>query len=251
MAVAARAAADRALAAAAAHRDAERDVAVADARRAADGAATIVAGLDPASPSAAEPLGFAATADAEAARAEGSAAREQAWATARRPLGGARPAVPRRLCAVPRGRGDARGGHPAPRRLRRLAEAREIAESLGAAPLRDSIDGVARRARLTLRAARADGPASDAAANAVEPDTVRGRSVRADGPRARGPHPRRSRPDEQADRETLFISESTAGVHVSNILGKLGVASRARRRPPSPCGSAWPSELRPRRSLRR
>jgi DNA-binding NarL/FixJ family response regulator len=26
--------------------------------------------------------------------------------------------------------------------------------------------------------------------------------------------------------ETLFISESTAGVHVSNILGKLGVASR-------------------------
>ena len=26
--------------------------------------------------------------------------------------------------------------------------------------------------------------------------------------------------------DTLFITESTAGVHVSNILGKLGVASR-------------------------
>jgi DNA-binding NarL/FixJ family response regulator len=26
--------------------------------------------------------------------------------------------------------------------------------------------------------------------------------------------------------DTLFISESTAGVHVSNILGKLGVAGR-------------------------
>ena len=26
--------------------------------------------------------------------------------------------------------------------------------------------------------------------------------------------------------ETLFISESTAGVHVSNILGKLGVTTR-------------------------
>ena len=26
--------------------------------------------------------------------------------------------------------------------------------------------------------------------------------------------------------EQLFISESTAGVHVSNILGKLGVATR-------------------------
>ena len=26
--------------------------------------------------------------------------------------------------------------------------------------------------------------------------------------------------------ETLFISENTAGVHVSNILGKLGVAGR-------------------------
>jgi DNA-binding NarL/FixJ family response regulator len=26
--------------------------------------------------------------------------------------------------------------------------------------------------------------------------------------------------------ETLFVSESTAGVHVSNILGKLGVSTR-------------------------
>ena len=26
--------------------------------------------------------------------------------------------------------------------------------------------------------------------------------------------------------DTLFITENTAGVHVSNILGKLGVASR-------------------------
>ena len=26
--------------------------------------------------------------------------------------------------------------------------------------------------------------------------------------------------------QTLFISESTAGVHVSNILGKLGVSTR-------------------------
>lgn len=34
-----------------------------------------------------------------------------------------------------------------------LAEARAITESLGAAPLRDAIDGLARRARLTLEAA--------------------------------------------------------------------------------------------------
>ena len=34
--------------------------------------------------------------------------------------------------------------------------------------------------------------------------------------------------------DELFISENTAGVHVSNILGKLGVASRDRRPPRSP-----------------
>ena len=31
--------------------------------------------------------------------------------------------------------------------------------------------------------------------------------------------------------DTLFISESTAGVHVSNIIGKLGVTNRVERRP--------------------
>ncbi len=225
-AVAARAAADRALAVAAAHRDAERDIAVADARRAADGAGAIVAGLDPASPSAAEPIGFAATAEAEAARAEGSAAASGAWAKAADHW--AAVGRPYRVAYARYREGESilLAGTGRTEATERLAEAREIADYLGAAPLRDSIDGVARRARVTLRAARADGPVSDDRANAVEPDTV-----------AADPFGLTAREREvltlvatgQTNKriaETLFISESTAGVHVSNILGKLGVNTR-------------------------
>ena len=225
-AVAARAAADRALAAAAAHRDAERDVAVADARRVADGAAAIVAGLDPASPSAAEPIGFAATAEAEAARAKGSPDESAAWARAaghwtalRRPyrIAYARFREAEGLLSATGGRADAAA---------RLGEARAIAESLGATPLRDAIDGVARRARLTLTPGPADIPAS-----AEPPTDVEMAAVAADpfGLTAREREVLTLVATGQTNKriaETLFISESTAGVHVSNILGKLGVNTR-------------------------
>ena len=36
-----------------------------------------------------------------------------------------------------------------------------------------------------------------------------------------------SRPDQPPDRRQLYISEKTVSVHVSNILAKLGVRSRA------------------------
>ncbi len=226
-AVAAHAAADRALAAAAAHRDAERDIAVADARRVADGAAASIAALDPASPSAGEPIGFSATAAAEAARAEGSTGEGAAWARAAdqwatlgRPyrLAYARYREAEAMLAAASGRPEA---------VARLAEARAIAESLGAAPLRDSIDGLARRARLTLPGRPADGgTASGEQPTTVEPDaapadpfglTAREREVLT---LVAAGHTNRRIAD------ALFISESTAGVHVSNILGKLGVASR-------------------------
>ena len=109
----------------------------------------------------------------------------------------------------------------------RLGDARATAEFLGAVPLRDAIDGVARRARLTVQPiAVADG--RDGARTATPPAepagpedpfglTTREREVLALV--AEGQTNRRIA-------ETLFISESTAGVHVSNILGKLGVASR-------------------------
>jgi DNA-binding NarL/FixJ family response regulator len=90
------------------------------------------------------------------------------------------------------------------------------AESLGARPLRDAIEALARRARISLSV-----PAEGVPEPAVDEDpfglTPREREVLAlvaDG-----------RTNRQIA-ERLFISESTAGVHVSNIIGKLGVATR-------------------------
>ena len=98
-----------------------------------------------------------------------------------------------------------------------LRAADVAAEGLGARPLRDTLDALARRARIALVAP----PDESAAESPVEDDpfglTPREREVLtlvADG-----------RTNRQIA-ERLFISESTAGVHVSNILGKLGVAGR-------------------------
>jgi DNA-binding CsgD family transcriptional regulator len=97
-----------------------------------------------------------------------------------------------------------------------LRSANAGAERLGARPLRDAIEALARRARISLSA-----PADGLPEPAVDEDpfglTRREREVLAlvaDG-----------RTNRQIA-ERLFISESTAGVHVSNIIGKLGVATR-------------------------
>jgi ATP/maltotriose-dependent transcriptional regulator MalT len=106
-----------------------------------------------------------------------------------------------------------------------LSEAFEEASRLKAAPLVAWIEALARRARVSIQAA----PATTAVAASVDPSgnpgvapdetglTTREREVL--GLVAEGFTNRRIA-------ETLFISESTAGVHVSNILGKLGAASR-------------------------
>ncbi len=97
-----------------------------------------------------------------------------------------------------------------------LVEAHRLATQLGAEPLRGEIEGVARRARVDLDRQRqaADRPPKPEAAFGL---TVRelevldllvaGLTNREIGGR-------------------LFITENTAGVHVSNILGKLGVSRR-------------------------
>jgi len=111
-----------------------------------------------------------------------------------------------------------------------LTEAHQIASGLGARPLRIEIESLAARARITLAPRIQSAPGSPAAS---------------DGPSDPEPGPtpvadpfgltRRERDvltlvsigrtNRQIAAE-LFISESTAGVHVSNILGKLGAATR-------------------------
>jgi len=95
-----------------------------------------------------------------------------------------------------------------------------VAERLGARPLRDEIDALARRARLDLA------PADAAAAPA--------RAELPDAARELGLTPRELEVLEhvamgQTNREIaaeLFISARTAGVHVSHILEKLGASTR-------------------------
>jgi DNA-binding CsgD family transcriptional regulator len=97
-----------------------------------------------------------------------------------------------------------------------LRSAYQTTTRLGAAPLRREVEGLARRARIDLATPPADQPA---AAHPADPFglTPREREVLAlvaDG---------RTNPQIA---EALFISPKTAGIHVSNILAKLGVASR-------------------------
>ena len=103
------------------------------------------------------------------------------------------------------------------------SDAYRAARALGAAPLVGWIEGLARRARLTLDVA----PVAEVSP-ATEPEP-------ADLPSEAGSLTAREREvlalvaegyTNRRIAEALFISESTAGVHVSNILGKLGVATR-------------------------
>ncbi|OGN85687.1 MAG: hypothetical protein A2X23_13685 [Chloroflexi bacterium GWC2_73_18] len=108
----------------------------------------------------------------------------------------------------------AAGGRGAATRL--LREALGIAEGLGAEPLRREITALAARARLALRE-RTEAPVGRVPEPASFGLTTREREVLALVAAGR------------TNREiagALFISEKTASVHVSNILGKLGVRGR-------------------------
>jgi len=97
----------------------------------------------------------------------------------------------------------------APRRAGEVEAAHDTAVALGAVPLRDGIRRLARRARLPLDRAPAAPAETDLTAREQEvlELVAAGRS------------------DRQIA-EALYITEKTASVHVSNILRKLGVASR-------------------------
>jgi DNA-binding CsgD family transcriptional regulator len=96
------------------------------------------------------------------------------------------------------------------------AEARaahEVAVRLGAEPLRRAVEALARRGRLDVQL--------PGAARSADPDTVlTPREAEVVALLAQG------RTNRQIG-ATLYISEKTASVHVSNILAKFGAASRA------------------------
>jgi ATP/maltotriose-dependent transcriptional regulator MalT len=110
-----------------------------------------------------------------------------------------------------------------------LAEAHRGASRLGARPLREAIEALATRARVPFAATMAvEGP------EPATPSERGGASSPERGAAAYGLSEREievlrllgaGRTNRQIGRE-LFISESTAGVHVSHILAKLGVAGR-------------------------
>jgi DNA-binding CsgD family transcriptional regulator len=160
-----------------------------------------------------------ATVEAEVARAQGRADPE-AWAAAARAYE-ARGAAPHgayarwRLAEAALARSEDRASA-----IEALTAAREVAVRLGARPLLDEIDGLARRARLDL-APVVDAPGDEPSAL---PDAAREvgltmRELEVLEHVALG----------QTNREIaadLFISVRTAGAHVSHILAKLGASTR-------------------------
>jgi DNA-binding CsgD family transcriptional regulator/tetratricopeptide (TPR) repeat protein len=96
-----------------------------------------------------------------------------------------------------------------------LREAAEVASTLRAPRLAAEVDGLAKRARVPLEAA----PGDPATAEGIDRLGLTDRELTVLELVAEG-HTNRE------IGETLFISEKTASVHVSRILGKLGVRSR-------------------------
>jgi DNA-binding NarL/FixJ family response regulator len=143
---------------------------------------------------------------AETARARGrdDLAGWDAAATAWEGLGQPYPAAYAHLRAAA---AAAARGRDAADRLRRAAE---LATQLGARPLLQQVSRLARLARVDL-------PGGEAAASA--PFGLTGRELEVLRLVATG----RANRDIASE---LFISPKTASVHVSNILGKLGVATR-------------------------
>ncbi len=100
-----------------------------------------------------------------------------------------------------------------------LAQVMEMASSLGAEPLREEADALAQRARIVIGEPAAAEASPGTRADEVARVGLTARELEVLALVAAG----------QTNRqigERLFISEKTASVHVSNILGKLGVTGR-------------------------
>jgi DNA-binding CsgD family transcriptional regulator len=173
-----------------------------------------------------EARGNLALAEAEASRML-DRPEPQAWAAAAMLFADSRRPYELAWCRYRQGEAILAAKGPRSEAEAALSEAWLICRELGAVPLRESIERLARAARLELPAAPAVelGPSGlvdedeGRASALLDPFglTTREREVLA--LLAEGYTNRRIA-------DALFISESTAGVHVSNILGKLGVSNR-------------------------
>jgi ATP/maltotriose-dependent transcriptional regulator MalT len=103
--------------------------------------------------------------------------------------------------------------------LRLLREARQAASELGARPLLDQIEGLARRGRLRLESGRRRRRTRQATNDEGVVVTITSREWEVLSLVAAG-HTNRE------IGEALFISEKTASVHVTNAMDKLGALSR-------------------------
>jgi DNA-binding CsgD family transcriptional regulator len=162
---------------------------------------------------------WAATFAAEAARADGRAddrpdlaswdAAASAWAALAQPQQEAYALL--RTASAASASGNRKGA------AARLGRAADLAGRLGARPLLEQIGSLARRARVDVPAL--PGPRGLAEPGGAAPFGLTERELEVLRLVAAG----RSNRDIAAE---LFISPKTASVHVSNILGKLGVSSR-------------------------
>jgi DNA-binding CsgD family transcriptional regulator/tetratricopeptide (TPR) repeat protein len=103
------------------------------------------------------------------------------------------------------------------RAIEALRESHRLGTTLGAAPLVGHLETMARRLRVRLTAGAPETDPGDRGDVAPYGLTRREREVLVAVAAGR---------TNRQIAEALFISESTAGVHVSNILGKLGVSTR-------------------------
>ena len=101
----------------------------------------------------------------------------------------------------------------------RLLAARDSAEVLGARPLLQAIDAVARRARLDIDAAAKRHRAKEEAPTAGRALGLTARETDVLALVAAGKTNRQIA-------AALFVAEKTVGIHMTNILGKLGVRNR-------------------------
>ncbi len=159
---------------------------------------------------------FLALADAESGRLEGRSDPD-AWATAAAAMDATGQRYDAAHARYQEGAALLALGRDRERATRVLREADAVATRLSARPLRERIHAMATRARIELVAGEPSPPPP--AESPTDPYGLTTREREVLDLVALG------RTNREIG-ETLFISEKTASVHVTHILGKLGVSSR-------------------------